>query len=456
MTNAETGAKTLEDLLNGLRKNDHQLVEGIMKERTSDRATVDAICSLNTEFADKNYGSDGLERYIRSILDYWDDYFVSECKVSSTGKNTLYNVLMSPFKLIAKSYDYLLRKTNSHLTSAASIGAVYGELAGLALFTGETAYYSLLFNLSFLQLFTEEVVSNAAFFIQLPLISGLSLALANLAIVFGASSIFSHTKIGYDEIEADIKAYADRFRQVFGKYNAAFFSKETEPSLANINALYMLSSSKARFAVKTKDGLKDYEKTMLSYISKALDKHINPNLVVHHSPSGVGGFTLIFSSLLGKFFRNNSYSPVFLNTERLNAVPEYLFALFHESAHGAGASSEQMASYYAEKAMEYAQKDFPLEGYDLFLAVNDLESAVSALSYKFQSKEGFFSELGKLGLPRFVEESFDNRFDPIYSITFPVREEMYGGRMESKFSGLYSSGLYIAKKMVEKGRIKTF
>jgi hypothetical protein len=292
---------------------------------------------------------------------------------------------------------------------------------------------------------------------EVPIITSLISMLSTVFIIGGTSRLFNHKKLEIEEIEKDIKAYSKEFKDTFKKYNEAFFRSKITPSLTNLNAIYMLSATKAyKNAMNSDEGLREYEKLMMPYISKVLKKSVNPDLILHHSPRGVGGFTLIYSSLIGKFIKRKSYSPVFLNTDRFNAVPEYLFGLFHEISHGAGATSEQMASYYAEEAMEFVKEDFPLEGYDLFLVVNRLESAISTLSLKFKSSDEFLTELNRLKLPKFIKESFSYNFNPSFSITFPVEEALYGSPIESKFSGLYASGPYIAKKMVEKGKIKTF
>ncbi len=448
----------LYSLLSSFNSVDNDSIERVLKNDV-DESVSDAVKVLNKGFIDKAYGKEGLDRYLRSVLDYWEDYASTTGK-SSAGlkkRNLLYNILSSPAKLIAKTYDYILEKTNSHFLSTVSMGLIGGELAEIIAFTGETAYYSSALNLPFMGLFAEEFMANASLFVQIPLLTGLVSALSIAFIVGGTSKVFNHKKLTVQEIENDVKKYAGEFEKTFKKYNKSLFYSKIEPSLGNINAIYMLSSTKAYSkAMNSEEGLGEYEKSMLPYISKVLKKHINPNLILHHSPKGVGGFTLVYNSLLGKLIKNKSYSPVFLNTERFNAVPEYLFALFHELSHGAGATTEQMASYYAEKAMDAVKDDFPLEGYDLFLAVNKLESAVSTLSMKFKSNSEFFDELEKLHLPRFIKESFDYSFNPMFSITFPVSESLYSGVIESKFSSLYASGPYLAKKMVEKGMIRTF
>ncbi|MCL5976385.1 MAG: hypothetical protein M1580_02195 [Candidatus Parvarchaeota archaeon] len=445
-------------LLSSLDIDDDKSIDHILKD-SADESTADAVKKLNKDFIYKKYGKDGLERYLRSVLNYWDDYRSNESVTNKEfkKKHVLSSILLSPAKFVAKTYDYILRKTNSHFVSTTAMGTLAGGIASLATFIGETAYFSHSLHIPFTGLFAEEIMINWPAIAQVPIITGLISALSIAFIVGGTSAVFNHKKLTNEEIEYDIKKYSREFQDTFDSYNKALFNSKIEPSLENLNAIYMLSSTKAyKSAIGSEESLREYEKSMMPYISKTLKKHINYKLIFHHSPKGVGGFTLIYNSLLGKLAKKNSYSPVFLNTERLNAVPEYLFALFHELSHGAGATTEQMASYYAEKAMDSVKEDFPLEGYDLFLSVNRLESAISALSRKFKSNSDFLSELEKLNLPRFVEESFNYSFNPIFSVSFPVNEALYGGLIESKFSGLYASGPYLAKKMVEKGIIKTF
>ncbi len=448
----------LYSILSSLDSGDNKSINRILKDNT-DKSTVNAVKKLKKDFIYQKYGKEGLERYLRSVLDYWDDYgsndYINNPDIKQ--KHILSRILLSPAKFVAKAYDYILGKTNSHFISTTSMGTLIGGVAGLATFIGETVYFSYSLHLPFASLFAEEFMVNWPSLVQVPIITGLISALSIAFIVGGTSRLFNPKKLTIEEIEDDIKKYSREFKKTFEHYNKALFSSKIEPSLENINAIYMLSSSRAYASASgSEESLRKYEKSMLPYISNVLKKRINYKLIIHHSPKGVGGFTLIYNSLLGKLIKKNSYSPVFLNTERLNAVPEYLFALFHELAHGAGATTEQMASYYAEKAMDSMKNDFPLEGYDLFLSVNRLESAISALARKFKSNTDFLSELEKLNLPRFVKESFNYSFNPMFSVTFPVNEAIYGGLIESKFSGLYASGPYLAKKIVEKGLIKTF
>jgi hypothetical protein len=457
MDSAEKRPK-LYSILSSLDAGDYKSIDRLLNDST-DKATVNAIKKLNKDFVYNKYGKEGLERYLRSVLDYWDDYGRNKYSNSREikKKHVLSNILLSPAKLVAKTYDYILRKTNSHFISTTAMGTLAGGIAEISTFMGENAYFSHLFNIPFATLFSQELMVNWPFLVQVPIITGLISALSVAFIVGGTSSVFNHKKLTKEEIEKDIKKYNREFQNVFNRYNKALFTSKIEPSLENINAIYMLSSVRAyESASDSEESLRKYEKSMLPYISAVLKKKLNYRLILHHSPKEVGGVTLIYSSLLGKLAKKNSYSPVFLNTERLNAVPEYIFALFHELAHGAGATTEQMASYYAEKAMDLMKNDFPLEGYDLFISVNKLESAISTLAMKFKSNSDLLSELDKLNLPRFVKESLNYSFNPRFSLTFPVSEALYGGLIESKFSGLYASGPYLAKKMVEKGIIKTF
>ncbi|MCL4376554.1 hypothetical protein M1558_03635 [Candidatus Parvarchaeota archaeon] len=457
MDSVENRSK-LYSILASLDTDNLQSIDGILKDSV-DESAINAVKNLNRDFVYKNYGKEGLERYLRSVLDCWDDYRSNEYANGKEvkKKHVLSSILLSPAKFVAKAYDYILRKTNSHFVSTTAMGTLAGGFASLLTFIGETAYFSSSLHIPFASLFAEELMVNWPALVQVPIITGLISALSVGFIVGGTSAVFGHKRLTIEEIEEDIKKYSREFNDTFDKYNKALFKSKVEPSLENINGIYMLSSAMAyKNASASEESLIEFEKSTLPYISNVLKKHVNYRLIFHHSPKGVGGFTLIYNSLLGKFAKKNSYSPVFVNTERLNAVPEYIFALFHELAHGAGATTEQMASYYAEKAMDSLKDDFSLEGYDLFLSVNRLESAISTLAKKFRSDSDFFSEIEKLNLPRFVKESFNYSFNPIFSAVFPVNEALYGGLIESKFSGLYASGPYIAKKMVEKGVIKTF
>ncbi len=457
MDSVENRSK-LYSILKSLDTDDVQSIDAILKDSV-DESTINSIKSLDKDFIYKKYGKEGLERYLRSVLDYWDDYKSNESVNNKEikKKHFLSSLLLSPAKLVARGYDYILRKTNSHFASTTAMGTLGGGIASVLAFVGETAYFSYSFHIPFASLFAQELMVNWPSLIETPLLTGLISALFVGFVVGGTSMVFNHKRLTIEEIERDIKKYSREFKNTFNKYNKALFKSEVEPSLENVNAIYMLSSTKAyKSASVSEESLREFEKAMLPYISKVLKKHVNYKLIFHHSPKGVGGFTLIYNSLLGKLAKKNSYSPVFVNTERLNAIPEYVFALFHELAHGAGATTEQMASYYAEKAMDSLKNDFLLEGYDLFLSVNRLESAVLTLAKKFKSNEDFLSEIDKLNLPYFVKESFGYSFDPIFSAVYPVNEALYGGLIESKFSGLYAYGPYIAKKMVEKGIIKTF
>lgn len=420
-------------------------------------STLDAVHKLNIEKVKKEYGEIGLDRYIRSITDTWDDEDIQYPRKKHNLSSLLKSVLISPAKLIGKIYDYALSKTGSHLISTMASTSVAGELVGTLSFMGESAYISHSLNIPFLKLLSEEIPLQYQFFIQIPLITAAVAAVFIGMITGGTSMVFNHKMIEKKEIERDLRRYKDKFNRVFSNYSKEFFGSNIEDTLENLNSIYMMSSSKTYERIsKSKEDLKRYEKEMLPYIEHVIKKDVNPNLVFYRSPKGVGGFTLIYNSILGKFFKHRSYSPVFLNVNRIKAVPEYLFALFHEISHGAGATTEQMASYYASIAMEKVSKKYPLQGYDLFISANNLESAVATFAKKFKSKEEFFSRLKELNLPKFVIDSFDSRFNPFYSITFPLYEAMFSGPVESKFTGLYASGPYIAYKLVKKGIIKTF
>ncbi len=457
MDSVENRSK-LYSILTSLDTDDVQSIDSILKGSAAESA-INAVKNLNRDFVYKIYGKEGLERYLRSILNYWDDYNSNEDGNNKElkKKHGLSSILLSPAKLVAKSYDYILRKTNSHFLSTTLMGTLAGGVTSLLAFIGETAYFSYSLNMPFAGLFAEELMLNWPPMVGIPIVTGLISALSVGVIVGGTSAVFSHKNLTVEEIEKDINKYSREFKNTFDRYNKALFNSKVEPSLENINAIYMLSSTKAyKRTSDSEESLIEFEKSMLPYISNVLKKHVNYKLIFHHSPKEIGGFTFMYNSLLGKLAKKNSYSPVFVNTDRLNAVPEYLFALFHELAHGAGATTEQMASYYAEKAMDSVKDDFSLEGYDIFLSVNRLESAISTLAKKFKSDSEFFSEIEKLELPSFVNESFNYSFNPIFSVVFPINEALYGGLIESKFSSLYTSGPYIAKKMVEKGLIKTF
>ncbi len=458
MQSEENKAESLNNLLLSLNNNKHNLND-ILKENVYDQDTVNAVKNLKVDFVNKNYSPNGLERYLRSVIDYWEDNPIldKDVKTHENKRRLLYNILLSPAKLLAKTYDYILDKTNSHFLSTIGMSMVAGELVAATSFTAETAYFSYAFNDPFPSLFASEAVLNSSYFIQIPLLAAIVSSLFMGLVIGGTSLVFNYKKIDKQEIIEDIKKYSREFKKVFEKYNKAFFTSKIAPSFSNLNALYMLSCSNAYNSVsQSASSLREYETLMLPYISETLHKEISPRSIIHKSPKNIGGFTLVYNSVSGKFIKNKSYSPVFLNTDRLSAVPEYLFALFHELAHGAGASTEQMASYYAEKAIEKVQDDFPLEGYDLFLSVNKLESAIATLYSKVESKDEFFGVIKKLHLPKFVEESFNYSFNPSFSITFPLNEAFYSGKIESKFFGLYSSGPYLAEKMVEKGFVKTF
>jgi hypothetical protein len=432
-------------------------LEDILSDRNFNHSTISAVKKLDINKLKSEYGEIGLERYIRSITDQWEDSKLGYERNDKKIRRAIKSVLMSPAKFVAKTYDYVLNKTGSHFISTIAMGALTGEILFSASFFGETFYDSQIWNIPFFKLAREVLPYNISLFIELPAVLATFSAFSVGMIAGATTSVFNHKKIREDEIKDDIKKYSRQFRKIFSNYSHHIYNSSVEDSLQNLNAIYMLSSSKAYSKVITsEDNLRYYERSMVPYIEQVLHKKVNPALIFHHSPKNVGGFTLIYNSLIGKIFNKKSYSPVFLNTDRITALPEYLFALFHEISHGAGATTEQMASYYAQVAMEKTSKSHKLEGYDLFMSANKLESAVATLAKKFKSSEEFFLELDNLNLPKFVKDSFNYEFNPLYSINFPVAESLNAGPIESKFSGLYASGPYIASKMVEKGRVKTF
>ena len=108
----------LYSILSSLDSGDNKSINRILKDNT-DKSTVNAVKKLKKDFIYQKYGKEGLERYLRSVLDYWDDYgsndYINNPNIKQ--KHILSRILLSPAKFVAKAYDYILLQNVEDLIS---------------------------------------------------------------------------------------------------------------------------------------------------------------------------------------------------------------------------------------------------------------------------------------------------------------------------------------------------
>ncbi len=445
----------------------YKLADNFYLEPSVIKSTSKSANNLNYEAAVAKYGKDGVDRYYKSLLDIDvntnlesllpDDSVQRKTPVLKKALGYASKALLSPISACFGIYNFVLNKTNNHTLANASLVGSFGELATAGMFALETAYYSAALHIPFGQLFMEELPVNIPTFIETGALVTVGGTLLMNMIVMHLQKKFNADYLERTAIEKDIKKYKKEFYATYKKYSGSFLNdRRDEVSLKDLNAVYMMSSSKAsNYMMDSIANTKLYEEEVIPFIEESLGKKVKASSIIHKSPSGVGGATFIPSSLMGKLFKKGVHGYVFVNRKRAVAAPGYIFADYHELSHHAGATSEQMASYYAMQAMDKLAQTKPLEGYDLYTATNRLLSAVGALKKKYSNIDDYMSRLRKLDLPGFVYDSFDEKFDPMNSITPPMYE-IAEESSDSKFADLYVSGPYLASKLVEKGGIRTF
>ena len=111
--------------------------------------------------------------------------------------------------------------------------------------------------------------------------------------------------ISIDEIESDIRRYADDFRNVWQLYSANFASTPVNnPSIAEINGMYILVTARESIsASKNKQSLKLHERSILDTIERVYGKQISSNVIFHPDIRNIGGVTLLPSVVLACLFR---------------------------------------------------------------------------------------------------------------------------------------------------------
>ena len=362
-----------------------------------------------------------------------------------------------PAKVFSKIYDVVLRKSGSHLLAYGAGLVSMFETVELSLLIGGSAYVSYAYNIPFLPYLTSSALYAAPVLIG----GGLLYSAVGPASIAGLTAIerrkYSVNKVRKKHIEEDIKNLSKDFYDLMGDYKGKLTnSAETDISLSELNALYMMvSSSRSQENTDDRSAIKEHDKSIIDSIEKALgSKRISHRSIVHMCPSGVGGVTLVFpTSVMGKVTGKYVLGPVFVNKRRLRAGPSYDFATAHELAHAAGAASEPLANFYATKALDNLADLFPKEGYNIYTAVNRLCFAVGALAEKLNDEEKLIKAMNRLNVPRFVFNALSGSFDPSASPLPPIEAVLYKGS-EAKFARLYVSSSYVASKLVTEGRIK--
>ncbi len=438
-------------------------------DENTEKSAHRLLGALDCEKALGRYGEAGVERYVGSLLGITAtqgyrsmllDEIVSKESVSRLSKSgrVLGKILTSPGKFFSAAYDFTLRKTGSHIAADISMAFAGTETMYGGWFVYETTYFSSLYHIPFWQLFIEELPMNLPSMVGYGVITGALVVGLRSVLIAATRKKFSPDILNVREVEKDIRKYVKDFNAIYSQYRSSFLNKVDTGgvSLRELNAIYMMSSTKASvYMMNGMNSIKEYEKSVLPYEEAVLHKKLKQKSIIHRSPRGVGGATMLFSSLIGKGQKKGVHGYVFVNSTRACAAPEYIFGVYHELAHHAGAASEPMASYYAMLAMEKLAEDHPLEGYDLYTSVNKLLSAVGTMRRKYDTADEYRKELRRLRLPRFVYESFDVDFNPPDSIAPPMREAA-SDSVDAVFADLYVSGPYIAFKEVERGHMKVF
>jgi hypothetical protein len=456
------------------------------------RRLADNLELLNYNTAVGEYGEIGVERFYRELLGLWEqrnyvdirpvprnykkiripihkgetNNLEEKLSIKKNKLNALKDKVIDalswvafPLKFMSKTYDFILKKTNNHLLSyAVSIIPFYEtlQLSGMVAFS---AFASSTYNLPFLA-----TLNTVLDFTFLPafIYGGAAECLAAVGILGGIvaaeSRFFSVSKIDKDEIVRDISKLSTEFYTVWSRYNKFINnSKAASVSLAELNATYMLITTKNSFCDKpSRKELKDHDVRLLASIEHSLGKKVSRYSIIHHSFEGVGGITaMVPSVLMGKITRKHAFGPIFINKNRISAHPSYDFAVAHEFAHAAGAITEPMANYHALNAFDDLADKYPRCGYDLYATTNRLCFAVSALSTKIKDTAVLKATLKKAGVPTFVLQAFDENFDPEHSPVPPLKNTLEN-ITESKFADLYAASSYIASKLVEHNEVKPF
>ncbi len=279
--------------------------------------------------------------------------------------------------------------------------------------------------------------------------------------------ILTNRAITKEDVKEDISIYLKEFYNVWERYRSSLLktTKYSDISLQQLNGMYMLvTSSLSKNLSSSFRAIRKHDKKVLPAISEGLGRRLSRRSIIHLCPEGVGGFTLIFPSvIMGKFTRKHAYGPVFLNTKRLLSAPSYDFALAHEFAHAAGKASEPLANYFALKCIDSLNRSFPDQGYDLYGATNRLAFAVAGLRDKIKDQDEFLAELGKitteidgirLGMPKFIYEAIKNDFNPSVSPLPPMDGlDTHKLNIDDMFKQLYMSSSYTCIKLAKLGRL---
>ncbi len=461
----------MDDLVGTAVKNDVKRLEEILTEEnlteySAVRRLKRAMSYLDYNNASRLYGENGIKRFYDYALanptegpdgiENLDHDVINE--KTRTFKKILWGAagwLAYPAKIFSKVYDFVLRKTDSHLFSYAVAGFSLYETLYLSSTTGFTALASYEYGLPF--------ISNLSTFVSatlpIALLFGAGEGLGCAGFLLGNVSVqrrlYNPSNISTEEIETDVRSLSIDFMDIWRKYDD-LLSKDRGKAvgLQKLDAVYSMVTSNISDIDMPKKDFVAHEAAILPAIQMALGKKVYGRSIIHHCPSEIGGITLMIPSvIMGKFSRKHAYGPVFLNKKRANLMPNYDFALAHEFAHAAGAASEPLANVYALRALEEMDKEFPLNGYDLYVAINKLCFAAGALRERFNNESEFFVRLKELGAPKFLKQTFRRDFDGITAPTPPM-SDLCQKTAESRFAGLYIVNSYIASKLVERGKIK--
>ncbi len=390
------------------------------------------------------YGADAIKRFYRGVTETVTDTVHDD---GATNKNLhnkrdkLIKALVFPATAAARMYDFIFDRVKSRIVAS----GLFASVLGFAFINGVTTalggpsgLYALYTNASQL-LYTQGFIFGAGM-------------ISLLSITYGEGYKFSGKNVDTKTIRSDIKKFTAEFNTVWRKYEERFVKKpRLEISLADLNGLYMLvTTDLSKSAAGNRHLLNEHDKNLLPAIEDAVKKKVSLKSIIHHSPSNVGGITLIFSAAFGKLTRKHAYGPIFVNTDRISANPSYDFAVAHEFAHASGKISEPAANFYALRAFERLAERFPYAGYDIYLAANRLAFAAGALKDKIKDRDIFMDEIRRLAVPKFIEEEINYQYSPEYSPLPPLGELFIRKGPEADFASLYVTKSYYAIKKEER------
>ena len=414
---------------------------------------------LDREKAKRLYGQEGLRRYYAESLDLdLSDLYKPTAqerhRTASRFKKGLAGIIgytaLLPFKIFSKTYEFILRKTGNHLAASGvaaggAVGAVELGVIGAASYTIASTYPKASFYFEFLSF----LKSGLPFVIGGAALAGVLSMSATMGILSLQKILYHVKKDSIDEIKDDIREYTENFYRVWRKYESEVSNyKLDEVGIGTLDAVYSLVTSKVSPTQLT--DIKEHDKNIMPAVSSALGKKTYAGSIIHKCPPNLGGITLVPAAVAGFFMRKHVYNFVFVNKERRYNAPNYDFPVAHELAHAAGHIPESMANAYALRAMKRLNEQYPMNGYDLFIAVNKLGYAVGALKSIIKDKDRFDEALIELKTPKFILDVLESDNYSYNSAVPPICSLKKSFSLEAWFIGLYTTGAYVATKKLEK------